>query len=120
MGEWQKAADYATKVIGSEKFSLWTAEQYKTVWGAEKGSGEVIFEVYGKRTNAAWGSWEDLSYLTYPEGSGDAQAADPLIKTYEEGDVRLALYAQMQIISPESNGQANILERVTTHLTATT
>ena len=28
--------------------------------------------------------------------------------------------AQMQIISPESNGQANILERVTTHLTATT
>ena len=92
MGEWQKAADYASKVIGSEKFSLWTAEQYKTVWGAEKGTGEVIFEVYGKRTNSGWGSWEDLSYLTSPEGSGDAQAADPLIKTYEEGDVRLALY----------------------------
>lgn len=92
MGEWQKAADYATKVIVSGKFSLWNAEQYKTVWGAEKGSGEVIFEVYGKRTNAGWGSWEDLTYLTSPEGSGDAQAADPLIKTYEEGDVRLALY----------------------------
>ena len=92
MGEWQNAADYATKVIESGKYEMWTAEEYPTVWGQELGSGEVIFEVYGKRTNGAYGSWEDLSYLTSPEGSGDPQAAQPLIDLYAEGDVRLDTY----------------------------
>ena len=92
MGEWQNAADYATKVIESGKYEMWTAEEYPTVWGQELGSGEVIFEVYGKRTNGAYGSWEDLSYLTSPAGSGDPQAAQPLIDLYAEGDVRLDTY----------------------------
>ena len=92
MGEWQNAADYATKVIESGKYQMWTAEEYPTVWGKELGSGEVIFEVYGKRTNSAYGSWEDLSYLTSPNGSGDPQAAQPLIDLYAEGDVRLDTY----------------------------
>lgn len=92
MGEWQNAADYATKVIESGKYQMWTAEEYPTVWGQELGSGEVIFEVYGKRTNSAYGSWEDISYLTSPAGSGDPQAAQPLIDLYAEGDVRLETY----------------------------
>ena len=92
MGEWQNAANYATKVIDSKKYTMWTAEEYPTVWGKELGSGEIIFEVYGKRTNSAYGSWEDLSYLTSPEGSGDPQAAQPLIDLYAEGDVRLKTY----------------------------
>ena len=92
MGEWQNAADYATKVIDSKKYTMWTAEEYPTVWGKELGSGEIIFEVYGKRTNSAYGSWEDLSYLTSPEGSGDPQAAQSLIDLYAEGDVRLDTY----------------------------
>lgn len=92
MGEWQNAADYATKVINSGKFQMWTAEEYPTVWGQELGSGEVIFEVYGKRTNGAYGSWEDISYLTSPAGSGDPQAAQPLLDLYAEGDVRLETY----------------------------
>ena len=92
MGEWQNAADYATKVIDSGKYTMWTAEEYPTVWGKELGSGEVIFEVYGKRTNSAYASWEDLSYLTSPAGSGDPQAAQPLIDLYAEGDVRLDTY----------------------------
>ena len=92
MGEWQNAADYATKVIESGKYEMWTAEEYPTVWGQELGSGEVIFEVYGKRTNSAYGSWDDISYLTSPNGYGDPQAAQPLIDLYAEGDVRLEAY----------------------------
>ena len=92
MGEWQNAADYATKVIESGKYKMWTAAEYPTVWGKELGSGEVIFEVYGKRTNGAYGSWEDLSYLTSPAGSGDPQAAQPLLDLYADGDVRLKTY----------------------------
>ena len=92
MGEWQNAADYATKVIDSKKYKMWTAEEYPTVWGKELGEGEVTFEVYGKRTNSAYASWEDLSYLTSPNGSGDPQAAQPLIDLYAEGDVRLDTY----------------------------
>lgn len=92
MGEWQSAADYATKVIDSKKYTLWTAQEYPNVWGAEKGSGEVIFEAYGNITNSAWGNWDDISYLTNPDGSGDPMAAQPLLDLYEEGDVRLATY----------------------------
>lgn len=94
MGEWQNAADYATKVITSGKYELWSKEQYKSVWGADTGSGEVIFEVYGKRTNGAYGSWEDISYLISPAGCGDPIAAKPLLDLYQEGDVRLDLYRQ--------------------------
>lgn len=92
MGEWQKAADYATKVIDSKKYKLWTAEEYGEVWGSELGGSEVIFEVYGKLSNANWGSWEDLAYLTSPEGSGDPMAAKPLLDLYEERDARLSAY----------------------------
>lgn len=92
MGEWQKSADYATKVIDSKKYKMWTADEYPEVWGKELGDGEIIFEVYGKRTNSAYGNWEDLSYLTSPEGSGDPHAAQPLIDLYAEDDVRLEVY----------------------------
>lgn len=92
MGEWQKAADYATKVISSGKYNLWSAEEYPNVWGADKGTGEVIFEVYGKLTNSNHGNWEDISWLTNPDGSGDPQAAQPLLDLYEDGDVRLQTY----------------------------
>ena len=103
MGEWQNAADYATKVIESGKYEMWTAEEYPTVWGKELGSGEIIFEVYGKRTNSAYASWEDMSYLTSPEGSGDPQAAQPLIDLYAEGDVRLDTYRT------DANNESGIL-----------
>ena len=102
MGEWQKAADYATKVIDSKKYKMWTAEEYPKVWGAEKGSGEIIFEVYGNITNSAWASWEDMSYLTSPEGSGDPAAAKPLLDLYADDDVRLATYRTDE--KEESNG----------------
>jgi hypothetical protein len=89
MGEWQKAADYATKVIDSGKFKMWTAAEWPDVWGAEVGSGEVIFEVYGKISNGTNGSWDDISYLTNPEGYGDPVATPSLLALYEATDVRL-------------------------------
>lgn len=92
MGEWQKAADYATKVIDSKKFKMWTAEEFPTVWTADKGSGEVIFEIYGKRGNAAYGSWNDISWMTSPAGYGDPQVAPSLRALYAEGDVRLKTF----------------------------
>ncbi len=89
MGEWQKSADYATKVINSGKFKMWTAKEWPDVWGAEVGSGEVIFEVYGKISNGTNGSWDDISYMTKPEGYGDPVATPGLLALYEATDVRL-------------------------------
>ena len=89
MGEWQKSADYATKVINSGKFKMWTAKEWPDVWGSEVGSGEVIFEVYGKISNGTNGSWDDISYLTKPDGYGDPVATPSLLAMYEPGDVRL-------------------------------
>lgn len=89
MGEWQKAADYATKVIKSGKFKMWTVDEYPEVWTNDVGSGEVIFEVYGKISNDTNGSWEDISYITSPEGSGDPVATPQLLALYEPDDIRL-------------------------------
>ena len=89
MGEWQKAADYATKVIDSKKFKMWTAKEWPDVWTNDLGSGEVIFEVYGKISNGNNGSWEDISYVTNPEGYGDPVATPTLLGLYEATDVRL-------------------------------
>lgn len=92
MGEWQKAADYATKVIESKKYRLWDQKEYTEIWGQDLGTGEVILEVYGAVGNSTNGNWEDISYLTNPAGSADPQAAKPLLDLYEEGDVRLKTY----------------------------
>ncbi len=94
MGEWQKSADYATKVINSGKFNLWSQKEYRTVWNEDVAAegGEVIFEIYGSKNNDSYGSWEDISYLTNPNGSGDTQAAAPLLALYGEGDVRGEIY----------------------------
>lgn len=90
MGNWQKAADYATLVIDSGNYSMWTAEQYPDVWGQEIAGegGEVIFEMYGKRTNSGYGNWEDISYLTSPDGSGDPMVSKDLLSLYDDADVR--------------------------------
>lgn len=94
MGEWQKSADYATKVISNKKYTMWTAENYTKVWGLKKAAddGEVIFEVYGTKTNDYYGSWEDISYVTSPEGYADVRASKDLLALYTEGDVRAKMF----------------------------
>lgn len=92
MGEWQKAADYATKVINSKKFTLYNKDNYLSVWNGITGGSEVIFENYIDLTNY---SNEDCSYMTFPDGAyGDCIASPELMALYEEDDVRLKLYRQ--------------------------
>ncbi len=93
-GEWQKSADYATKVINSGKFSLFTVGNYEEQWGqitATEG-GEVIFEVYGSQKNSYWGSWETIPYFTSPKGYADVASTSDLRDLYEENDVRGKLF----------------------------
>ncbi len=97
MGKWQKAADYATKVIDSKKYTLWTAAElkngacYKT--NVPKG-GEVIFEVYGIKSNSYDGYHDGICPMTSPSGYGDAGAAADLYESYEEGDVRGTIFQE--------------------------
>lgn len=94
MGKWQEAANYATKVINSPKFALWTANEYPNVWGKNvaDATGEVIFEIYGKKTNGYYGSWEDISYMTSPEGYADCGVSKDVTGLFEAKDVRGTLF----------------------------
>lgn len=90
MSEWQKSADYATKVITSGKFELYTTSNYTKVWNQNVGGSEVIFENFIDLTNY---SNEDCSYMTYPEGAyGDCIASPELMAMYADGDVRKDMY----------------------------
>jgi len=95
MGQWQKSADYATKVIESKKYSLWTATNLKDAAcykeNVPKG-GEIIFEVYGIKTNSYDGYHDGISPMTGPKGYGDAGAAADLYESYEASDVRSTLF----------------------------
>lgn len=87
---WQGAADYATKVINNSKYSLWTAADYPTVWNRETPTdgGEIIFEVYSKKSNAYDAWWEGPSHMTNPIGYADCAANTQLTDLFEAGDVR--------------------------------
>ncbi len=96
MGEYQKCADYATKVIENKSFSLWSADQIADpaqTWGVDVPTGgEVIFEIYGITSNSYDGYWESVMYLTYPEGSADCAASADLVAIFDDGDVRGTLF----------------------------
>lgn len=102
MENWQGAADYATKVINSGKYSLASGDDYLGMFSAAvapKG-GEIIFEVYGSKKNDYWdeSGWTHLPYITSwgngNDGSGDVCATTDLVSMYEDGDIRLQLFAQ--------------------------
>lgn len=92
--KWQEAADYATKVIKNSSFKLWTAVEYPTVWGKEIAGtgGEVIFEVYGSKSNEYDEYWEGPAHMTSPEGYADCAANPDLVSLYEAGDVRRTMF----------------------------
>ena len=103
MGKWQDAADYATKVINSGTFILYTADEFATVddggvWGTEAGGSEIIFEVYGSEGNDPPTnlegplSWDAVGYILSPDGYGDVGASKDLIDMYEAGDVRANMF----------------------------
>lgn len=93
-GDYQKAADYATKVIDSKKFTLYTEDNYTTVWNQATGGSEVIFEVYVDETNYLWGyaGYEYLCYLSDPKGYADFAVSHDLYDLYADSDVRKKLF----------------------------
>lgn len=96
MGKWQEAADYATKVIESGEFTLWTADEMRDAACFREdvrsaGSGEVIFEVY-HGSGEYGGTNEGICSLTSSEKYGDAGACKDLMDLYDEGDVRSTLF----------------------------
>ena len=94
MGDWQKSADYSTKVINSGKYSMFTADNLASQWGkntAEEG-GEIIYELYASQKNSYWGSWDMISYLTNPDGYADVASTADLRNMYEASDVRGKLF----------------------------
>lgn len=105
-GNWQGAADYATKVIDSQKFSMWTAEQVtngpKSVWreDARPAKTEVIFDVYEHPSQSAGSGSENVWGMTCYNGYGDCGASADLLNLYEDGDARKTL------VAPDEDGQA--------------
>ena len=92
MGEWQKCADYATKVIEDDSYAMWDAEEYAGAWANNTGGSEVIFEIYKDLNNL---SNLDCSYMTCPSGAyGDCLCSPELYGLYQDGDVRKDLYVQ--------------------------
>lgn len=97
MGNWAKAAEYSTKLIDNEDFSLYTAEEYATwdnggLWGEDLPGDEFIFYLFGSEGNSAHGNWDVLPYMLSPDGYSDVAASMDLLNLYEEGDVRGAMF----------------------------
>lgn len=97
MENWQEAANYASKVINSGKYTLWTPEDMKNsncFREDVRNGGEVIFEVYGAKSNSYDAYRDGLSPMTGPNGYGDAGCSADLINLYEETDVRGSLFQE--------------------------
>lgn len=90
VSKFQTAADYATEVIESGKYRMWTPEEYSTVWGNDVGSGEVIFEVYQVQANYYDAYWEAPTHMTNPGGYADVCASKSLVEFIQQDpdDVR--------------------------------
>ncbi len=99
MEEWQKSADYATEVINSGNYTMWTADQYVTVsenadgaWGRDLEGSEVIFSAYSSASSEGAPGQQGISYMTNEAGHGDVTASQDLLSLYEDGDVRRDLF----------------------------
>jgi hypothetical protein len=102
---WQGAADYATKVIESGKYTMWTADQVTNkagnVWREEpRTKGEVIFEIYTNTTQTYGTGNTNVCGMSSYNGYGDCGASEDLLNIYEDGDVRKTL------VSPDPDGNA--------------
>ncbi|HIR96218.1 MAG TPA: RagB/SusD family nutrient uptake outer membrane protein [Candidatus Coprenecus stercorigallinarum] len=101
--KYQLAADYATKVIGSGDYTMWTADKYSEVWGNTAGDGEVIFEVFGIKANGYDAYWEAPAHMTNPNGYADVCASPLIYDAYEANDVR-GKKGVREGIGPNSDG----------------
>lgn len=92
MGDYTNAAARANEVITSGNYTLYTEDNYGTVWGRDAQS-EIIFEVSGSMGNTGWPSWEEIGYIYDPGGAyGDVCASNDIRDLFEAGDVRANLF----------------------------
>lgn len=91
MADWSNAASMATNVIASPKYSLYTVDNYTTVWSTP-GATEVIFEVYGNNTESTWPSWDEVGYIYNPSGYGDVCASNDLLNLFDPADIRGTMF----------------------------
>ncbi len=99
MENWAEAAAYATKVIDSKKYSMWTVEDLtdsKCYTEDVRDGGEVIFEVYSNSGESYGGGNEGICSMTSNEKYGDGGACMDLISLYEEGDIRGDLFLTLK------------------------
>ena len=102
--DYENAIIYASKVIDSGKFDLWSVADLKNgkVYASDvPGSkSEVIFEVY-MNTSQSYGTGnENVWGMTSYDAYGDCGVSADLYDLYEEDDVRKS------IISPDKDGNA--------------
>lgn len=96
MGQWQNAADYATLVIESGNYTLWSADALSSTEAGinpymTDATSEVIFEICGLNTNSYDPGLDGLWAMT--AGSyGDAGCASDVRDLFEESDVRGGLF----------------------------
>lgn len=104
--KYQSAADYATEVINSGKYRMWTAAEYSTVWGNDVGSGEIIFEVYGLKSNSYDAYWEAPTHMANPNGYADVCASPRIYEAFAAypTDVRGKMGVRENLTGPNSDG----------------
>lgn len=95
--DWQGAADYASKVINDYNYTLWTPEEVADAacYTVDvPNGGEVIFQIYGAKSNTYDGYHDGLAPMCGPSGYGDAGASTDLKNLYEADDVRGTLFQE--------------------------
>lgn len=92
---WEECAKYATKVIDSKKYTMWTEENFEDsgcFTEDARTSGEVIFEVYGGVSDSYGGGNTGICSMTTKDKYGDGGASLDIINLYADGDVRKTLF----------------------------
>ena len=94
LGDWQNAYKYASDVITSSPYKLYTVEDYTKVWG-QQGTSESLFEVVTtEKDNAGLNS---LGGYTNPGNYPEFGAADDFVKWVQStrsDDVRAKLIVE--------------------------
>ena len=100
---WQKAAEYATKVINNGDYKMWTAAEVKdgAVYAEDvPKDGEVIFQIYNGLSQSYGTGNETVWGMTSYNAYGDCGVSNDLYEIYEDADVRKSL------ITPDPDGRA--------------
>ena len=113
-GNWQGAADYATKVIdakdanGKPLYEMWTPEDLVEAkcYRQDIGTKEVIFEVYATTGNLydPNGAHVGLFSMTTPSGYGDGGCSSEIVSKFEIGETAADTDARLNLFAATEDG----------------